>query len=472
MLSERPPGGATPTRGQGRLARACSSSRCVWGAGPSAVPGGGRHAVGVWAAVGNSPDTTARVLVALTAILVVGRALNAVFVRVGQPPVLGEVLAGILLGPSLLGWVWPDASALLLSPSAAPVLGVLANLGVILYMFRVGLELDPSALRRQWHAVAVISQASTLTPFLLGMWLALPLYPRYCPGGVPFLCFSLFMGIAMSITAFPVLARILCDHGMQRTPLGVIALGSAAVVDLIAWCGLAVAVGTARTEVRGTVLVFGLTAVYVAVMLGAVRPVLARVLPLCGARCPTAVTLSLLFAAVLASSLATNAIGVHAVFGAFLLGTIIPHDDAAARAFVAKLEEPLTVLFLPAFFAFAGMKTQVGLVSGPEQWLTCGLIIAVATAGKFGGAYLAARCCRMSRRDATVIGVLMNTRGLMELVVLDIGLELHVISPTLFSMMVLMAVATTAATAPVLHWLTPAAQPVPVPAVPGEADGN
>jgi Kef-type K+ transport system membrane component KefB len=254
------------------------------------------------------------------------------------------------------------------------------------------------------------------------------------------------------VTAFPVLARILTDRRLHTTPLGVMALGAAADDDVTAWCLLAFIVGVAGASVGGAVLTLALAAAFVAVMLFAVRPLLGRVLAWYDdARLTPAVTAAV-FAAVLASALATEAIGIHALFGSFLFGAVIPHDSHLAHRFRHKLDDVVTVLLLPAFFALVGMRTQVGLLDGPGHWLTCGLIVLAATAGKFGGTYAAARVTGVGRRHAAGLGVLMNTRGLMELIVLNVGLEMRVISPTLFAMMVLMALATTVATGPAL-WL-------------------
>jgi Kef-type K+ transport system membrane component KefB len=389
----------------------------------------------------------------LAAVVLVGRLLGWAFRHLGQPPLIGEVVAGILLGPSFLGQVWPAGAAFVLPASVAPYLSVLAQLGVILYMFLVGLELNPGMLRRRAAATLAISHTSIAVPFVLGTALALVLYPRLSSGAVPFTSFALFVGIATSITAFPVLARILTDRGLQKTELGVTALGCAAVNDVAAWCLLAFVVGVAQAQVGGAVLVLALTALYIALMVGIVRPLAARLVPRLGEGRMTPGVVALVLGTLLLSALATEAIGVHALFGAFLLGAVIPHDSAIATAFIHKLEDFVTVLLLPAFFAFTGMRTHIGLVSGLEQWLLCGLIIVVATTGKWGGTLLSARLAGVGWREATALGLLMNTRGLMELIALNIGLDLKVVSPALFTMMVLMALVTTLATAPVLQLL-------------------
>lgn len=400
-------------------------------------------------------DALFHVLLALAAVVALGRLVGTAFSYLGQPPVIGEVVAGIMLGPSLLGRVAPDAAAYLLPPAVAPFLGVIAQLGVILYMFLVGLELNAGLLRQHGHTTIAISHASIVLPFVLGAGLALVLYPRLATSDVPFTSFALFLGVAMAVTAFPVLARILTDRGLSRTGLGVMALACAATDDVTAWCLLALVVGVAQARLEGALVVIGLTALYLAVMVLVVRPAARRVIERCEQdRLPPGLV-AVVFIALLGSALATEWIGIHAIFGAFLLGAIIPHDSAVARAFIHKLEEVVTILLLPAFFALTGMRTQIGLVAGPGEWLLCGLIIAVATAGKFGGTLLAARWSGLDTRTGAALGVLMNTRGLMELIVLNIGLDLGVISPTLFAMMVLMALATTLATTPLLHLLLP-----------------
>ena len=272
---------------------------------------------------------------------------------------------------------------------------------------------------------------------------------------VPFTSFALFMGLTLSITAFPVLARILTDRQMTHTELGAIALGAAAINDVTAWCMLAFVVGLARAEGSRGLAVAGSTLAYVAAMLFLVRPLATRWALTRKDGPPPRSAVAIAFVALLLSALATEWIGIHALFGAFLLGAIIPHDSPVAKELSAQLERVTTVLLLPAYFAFTGMRTQIGLVSGPHQWLLCGAIIVAAAAGKFGGASLTARLTGLSWRRSAAIGTLMNTRGLMELIVLNVGLDLHVISPPVFAMMVIMAIVTTMTAAPVLQMLMP-----------------
>ncbi|MEX0612179.1 MAG: cation:proton antiporter [Pirellulales bacterium] len=397
-------------------------------------------------------DALYHVLLALVLILLLGRWLGKLFIHFGQPRVIGEMVAGIMLGPSLLGHFWPQATAFILPDHAQPSLKIIAQLGVILYMFLVGLELNAGLLRSRAHATVAISHASILTPFLLGAILALWLYPQLGTANVSFRSFALFMGVAMSITAFPVLARILTDRRMENTELGVVALSCAAIDDVTAWCLLAFVVGVANAEVGGAVQTVLLALVYIVTMFAVVRPLAVRYLSN-GVDHPPRRMAVWVLVALLFSALTAEWIGIHAIFGAFLLGAIIPHDSDVAEDFRHKLEDIVKILLLPAFFAYTGMRTQIGLVAGWQAWLFCAVIILVATLGKFGGTVAAARFTGLNWRLSAALGILMNTRGLMELIVLNIGLELGVISPKLFAMMVIMALVTTIATTPILQAL-------------------
>jgi Kef-type K+ transport system membrane component KefB len=414
------------------------------------------------------------VLLALPVVIVAARCLGLVFKRFGQPPVIGEVLAGILLGPSLMGRVWPEASAFLLPGEVAPLLGIIAQVGVVLYMFLVGLELNPTYMRKSPHAALAISHASIVAPFLLGASFALYLYPHFATSDVPFTVFALFLGVSMSVTAFPVLARILTDRRLSKTRLGSIAITCASVDDVTAWCLLAFVVGVAQAKVEDSFNTIGYALVYIAFVLLVVRRA-ARWVVAKTDHLPelTQGWMAVIFVAFLLSAFATEWIGIHALFGAFVVGAVIPHDSLVARDLRKRLEDLVVVLLLPAFFAYTGLRTQIGLVSTGTEWLIVGAIIAIASLGKFGGSLAAARLAGMSWRDSAAIGTLMNTRGLMELIVLNIGLDLKVLSPTLFAMLVLMAIVTTVATTPVLDLLNrdgallserePAALPEPRP---------
>ena len=392
-------------------------------------------------------------LIQIIVILLTARIIGWAFRKIHQPQVIGEMMAGILLGPSLLGWVAPNVSGLLFPTSSLPYLSVLSQIGLLIFMFLVGLELNPKLLRKRSHTAVLTSHASILIPFLLGTVLALYLYPRLSTESVPFTHFALFLGTAMSITAFPVLARILTERRLLRTPLGGVAIACAAVDDVTAWSILAGVVLLVRATGGGHLLwltIFG-SLVYIAVMLSFGRKALRHLETRYRLRGEVSKDMiAIILLVVVASSLATELLGIHALFGAFLVGTIMPKDSSFVRILTEKLEDVTVVLLLPLFFSFTGLRTSMGLVSGSEMWFYCVLIIAVAVVGKFGGASIAARVSGMKWSEASALGVLMNTRGLVELVVLNIGLDIGVISPALFAMMVIMALTTTFMTTPLL----------------------
>jgi Kef-type K+ transport system membrane component KefB len=395
-------------------------------------------------------------LIQIAAIVLSARFVGTLFRRIGQPQVLGEMVAGILLGPSFLQWIAPTVSANLFPPESLGFLQTLSQIGLLLFMFLVGLEFNSDQLRRQGHAALLTSHASISAPFLLGSLLALYLYPRLSDSSVGFREFALFIGVAMSVTAFPVLARILTERNMARTPIGAMVTACAAIDDVTAWCILAYVVALVRASDRAMPLWVTITALtaFIVVMITVVRPLLRRfeiAFHRRGQLGDDAFALVLML--LLMTATLTEYLGVHLLFGAFLFGAVMPKD----REFVERLTEriqPITlVLLVPVFFAFTGLRTSIGLVRGAEMWTYCGLVIAVAIVGKLLGSAVAARASGIEWRDALTIGVFMNTRGLMELVVLNIGLDLGVISPALFSMMVLMALVTTFMTSPLLSWL-------------------
>ena len=409
------------------------------------------------AVVGARGDVLFHLLLALVTIMITARALGAVFRYLRQPAVIGEVIAGVVLGPTLLGRVAPEAAHYLLPAQIGPHLGAFAQLGVILYMFVIGVELDFGALRRDGRTTVLVAHTSIVVPFLLGSALALPLYARLAPAGVGFTVFALFLGVAMAVTAFPVLARILADHGLQRSTLGVIALSCAAVDDVTAWCLLALLVAIAQADLGAAVQTAALTVAFIAGTVVIVRPLLERYLAARDDGGLTRPVLATILVGALGSALATEAIGIHALFGGFLFGLMVPAGSKIARAIAGPLQDLTVVLFLPAYFAFTGLRTEIALVSTATDWLICGAIILVATAGKLGSSTIAARALGMRWRDAAALGALLNTRGLMQLIVLNIGLDLGVLSPTLFAMMVVMALVTTLMTSPLLTALQPPA---------------
>ena len=391
------------------------------------------------------------VLLALTVIMLTARLVGALFARFNQPAVIGEVIGGILLGPSLLGRVWPEAAAFVLPTEVAPMLNVIAQLGVILYMFLVGLELDLHVLKSRASSTIAISNAGIIVPFALGAALAWVIYEQWAPEGVAFTPFALFIGVSMSITAFPVLARILEDRALTRTPLGIMALTCAAIDDVSAWCLLAFVVSVTQATTGSALVTVALTALYILLMLTVGRSIMTGIVKrLDASERIGEQAMTLVLASVLLSAITTEFIGVHAIFGAFLFGAIIPHESGVARHVRSRIEDVVRVMFLPAFFAFTGLRTQIGLLSTADDWVMCAVIILIATLGKFGGATMAARLTGLPWRDSSALGILMNTRGLVELIVLNIGLDLGVLTPRLFTILVIMAVTTTMMTTPIL----------------------
>jgi Kef-type K+ transport system membrane component KefB/nucleotide-binding universal stress UspA family protein len=393
----------------------------------------------------------------IAVIIVASRLLGVVFRRLQQPQVIGEIVAGILLGPSFLGWVAPETAVSLFPPAVLPSLKMLSEYGVLFFMFLVGLELDPTLLRGRGHTAVVISHVSIIAPFFLGALLSLFLYTRLSSDAVPFTSFALFLGAAMSITAFPVLARILIERDLLKTKVGAVTLTCAAVDDVTAWCLLAFVVATVRAAgLHQALVTAGLAVAYIGVMFFLIRPLLSRF----GRLYENSGRLSqnlvaAIFVLVLASAVATDLIGIHSIFGAFMLGAMLPKDGGFVRELTEKVEDFAVVFLLPIYFAYTGLRTQVGLLDSPDLWVFCLLIVGVATLGKFGGSAIAALTTGLSWRESAALGVLMNTRGLMELIILNIGLDLGVISPVLFAMMVLMAIVTTISTTPALAAIYP-----------------
>ncbi|MGI8823409.1 MAG: cation:proton antiporter [Acidimicrobiia bacterium] len=402
-------------------------------------------------------ELLARLLLAVAVVIVASRILGWLFGRINQPRVIGEIVAGILLGPSLVGLLLPEVTRFLFPAAVTDVLGTFAQFGLIFFMFLIGLELDHDLIRGSGHTAVLISHSSIVLPFTLGLAVALLLYPLVGSGN--FTGFALFMGASMAITAFPVLARILTDTGLHRTRIGALAITCAAVDDVTAWCILAVVVAIVNsTGAFDAVITVTLALLFVTGMLILIRPLVARVLSVHEHRGRLGpAVMSMLIVGLLLSALATEAIGIHAIFGAFIFGAILPRSRTIATQISERLEDMTVLFLLPVFFATVGLSTQVGLVSGGEMWLMAALVVAVAIAGKMGGS-LIGMAAGESLRSSTVIGVLMNTRGITEIVILTIGRSLGVISPALFTIMVLMALVTTFMTTPLLAKLYPRAQ--------------
>jgi Kef-type K+ transport system membrane component KefB len=400
----------------------------------------------------NFQDPLAILLAQIITIIFVARFFGWIFKKIGQPTVIGEIIAGIVLGPSLLGMYFPDFSALLFPVESLGNLKFLSQIGLILFMFVIGMELDLKVLKNKANEAVVISHASIVIPFTLGIGLAYFVYNRFAPEGINFLAFSLFMGIAMSITAFPVLARIVQERGIHKTKLGAIVITCAAADDITAWCLLAVVIAIVKAGTFvSSLYIIGLALVYVLAMLFIVKPFLKRIGELYGSKdAIVKPVVAIFFLTLILSSYATEVIGIHALFGAFMTGAIMPDAAKFRTIFIEKVEDVSLILLLPLFFVFTGLKTEIGLINDPYLWKVTGFIILVAVVGKFLGSALAAKFVGQNWRDSLTIGALMNTRGLMELIVLNIGLELKVLTPEVFTMMVIMALVTTFMTGPAL----------------------
>ncbi|CAA9399879.1 MAG: Na+/H+ antiporter [uncultured Pseudonocardia sp.] len=407
------------------------------------------------------------VLLDVAVVVAAARVFGWAFQRMGQPAVIGEIVAGITLGPSLLGLLPGDLHLVLFPTEVRPYLDVIAQIGLILFMFVVGLEVDLSAVRRRRGTAVAVSLTSIALPFGLGMLLALALHGGHSTvtdadgvtAPVDLLPFALFLGVAMSITAFPVLARILTERGLHSSGVGALALTCAAIDDVLAWSLLAVvvAVGSAAGDPWHVVQILGLTAAFALVVLLVVRPLLTRLVPWyrrSGRLTPE--ILGVVLVLLLVSAWVTEKIEVHALFGAFLLGTAMPRRGAEGltREILEKVETVSLALLLPVFFVVTGLRVDIGAV-GWIGVVELAAILAVAIGGKFVGAYVAARCSGVPSRQAGAVGLLMNTRGLTELVILTIGVQLGVLDQDLFTLMVIMALVTTAMAAPLLERVYP-----------------
>lgn len=394
-----------------------------------------------------------KLLLAIAVIILVSRLCGALFSRINQPQVMGEIVGGILLGPSLLGAVAPQVSEFLFADQVMPFIDVLAQVGLVLFMFLIGVELDVRLIKGHGEAAAVVSHASIVGPFVTGVLLALGIFTTLGSEEGRFLPFALFLGASMSITAFPVLARILAERGLHKTRLGTVTITCAAVDDVTAWCMLAVVIAVAAaTGIGGAFVTIALAIAFVAFMIAVVRPLLARIAKYHDENGELGGTiLALIFVGLLLSALATDRIGIHAIFGAFLFGAIMPQHSKFIHELTLKLEDFSVIFLLPLFFAYSGLRTEIGqLGTDLRLWGFAVLIIAVAIIGKWGGSTLAARYVGLTWRESLAVGILMNCRGLTELVILNIGLDLGVIPPALFAMLVLMALVTTFMTTPIL----------------------
>ncbi len=421
----------------------------------------------------NLTHPLAILLLQIITIIIAARIFGYLCRKIRQPSVVGEIIAGIFLGPSFIGHFFPEFSAFLFPPSSLGNLQFLSQIGLILFMFIVGMELDLNVLKNKAKDAVVVSHASIIFPFALGITLSYFLYLNFAPPDIKFLSFSLFIGIAMSITAFPVLARIVQERGLSKTRIGAIVITCAAADDITAWCILAVVIAIVKAgSIISAFYTILMAVAYVFIMLRVVKPFLKRL----GDKYANKEALSkpvvaIFFITLLLSSYATEVISIHALFGAFMAGVIMPANVRFRNIFIEKVDDVSTVLLLPLFFVFTGLRTQIGLLDEPYLWKICAIIIAVAVIGKFLGSAIAARFTGQKWRDSLVIGALMNTRGLMELIVLNIGYDLGVLTPEIFAMMVIMALATTFMTGPAMDLIErfmPESAPAPVKTITGQ----
>ena len=403
----------------------------------------------------NLEEPVAMLLLQIISILLVSRIFGFLFVKMGQPTVIGEILAGIVLGPSLLGNFFPDTYHFLFTASTLGNLNILSQIGLILFMFTIGMELDMSMLKQRIGQTYVISHASIIIPYFLGMLLAFFVYKDFAAGHTDFLSFALFIGISMSITAFPVLARIVQEKGLSKTHLGTIAIASAANDDVTAWCVLAAVIAIAKTgSFVSSLYTIGFSVAYVVAMIVLVRPFLKKIGNIYSNTEVLNKSIVAFFLSVLIiSAFITQLIGIHALFGAFLAGVIMPEMPHFRKMIIEKVEDVSVTLLLPLFFVFTGLRTEIGLLNTPHLWAMCGIFILVAIIGKFAGGAFTAKILGESWKDSLSIGVLMNTRGLMELIVLNIGYEMGILPPPIFVMLVIMALVTTFMTTPVLSFI-------------------
>lgn len=393
-------------------------------------------------------------------ILGVCRLMGMLFNKLGQSQVVSEMIAGVVMGPSLLGWLAPDVSAFMFPAASKPILFSVAQIGLVLYMFLVGVEFDMSMIRSRIRSAASVSAAGILVPFALGSGLAVMLVGDSVlfSAKTTQLQAVLFMGAAMSITAFPMLARIIMEQGLSRTSLGTLALAAGAIDDGAAWCVLAVVLASFQADATIAVYAIGGGVGFAVLALVVIRPLL---LPL-GKKVEqegkmSQGMLSGVMMLVMLGAWFTDFIQIYAVFGAFLMGMVMPRGKFSEE--LHRIIYPLTTAFLlPVFFVYSGLNTKIGLVNTPYLWLLTAVVLFCAVAGKGGACYAAARMNGESHREAMGVGILMNARGLMELIILNIGLQKGIIEPALFAIMVMMAILTTLMTTPLFERLYRARQ--------------
>lgn len=425
---------------------------------PEAITSSGNNVASPWTQFLDTFSTNLKhplsvLLLQIITIILTARIFGSICRKIGQPTVVGEILAGIFLGPSFIGMYFPEFSSFIFPTQSLGNLQFLSQIGLILFMFIVGMELDLKVLKNKGHEAVVVSHASIVFPFALGVLLAFYIYTEFAPRNIPFHSFGLFLGIAMSITAFPVLARIVQERGLSKTKLGALAITCAAADDITAWCILAAVIAIVKAGTFTSALfTIGISIVYVIVMIRLVQPFLKKIGDIYSNREGLSKPIvAVFFGTLIISSYTTEILGIHALFGAFMAGVMMPPNMNFRSLFIEKVEDVSIVLLLPLFFVFTGLRTEINLMDNAAIWGVCALIILVAVIGKFMGSALAAKFVGQSWHESLSIGALMNTRGLMELVVLNIGYDLGILTPEVFAMMVIMALVTTAMTGPALN---------------------
>lgn len=398
------------------------------------------------------------VIVQLVIIIAAARLVGFAFRRyLGQPQVCGEIAAGLLLGPSFLGGFFPGISHAVFPPSAGPIFTILSQLGLILLMFLIGLEFDFGHLRSQGQAALSISLAGILLPFGLGLLVGQVVHSQLHLEVNRF-SFCLFMAVALSITAIPILGRIMIEFNIQRTRLGCLTISAAAVDDATGWILLALVSALVHSQLdpwKIAWMVFE-TVAYGLAMLWVARPLLRRwsqkLLSKEGGDLSLTALAAILICVFLSAAI-TNRIGIFSIFGGFMMGAILHDQEELRQAIFRRMRDFVTVFFLPIFFTYTGLRTDIGSMTGIELWALCGLVFLAAFAGKFGGCAGAALLSGLSRREASIVGTMMNTRALMELIVINLGYDLGILPKNVFFMLVFMAVVTTYMTAPILRRL-------------------
>ncbi len=407
-------------------------------------------------------------LLQLTVIVLAARVGGGVALRIGQTAAVGEIIVGILLGPSLFGWMAPGLFQYVFHSGAPEPMQMLSQIGLVLLMFQIGLEFDFSHLseRRNRKVMLWVAAASLIAPFALGYAVGQISAPILSPSAHP-LGSALFVATAFSITALPILGRIMMEFDMTRTPIGVIAISAAAINDVIGWLLLALITTLSLSHFNGPDFAIKVTLVLVFFVVSwfGVRPLMKRILHRFDARSGelTNNLLGIVLAAIFVSAMTTYHLGIFAIFGGFMMGVLLHDEHAFVNTWRKRISPFVMVFFLPIFFTYTGLRTNIGGLDSASAWGWCALIVALATLGKFGGAYLAARFAGMTHRESKVLGVMMNTRALMELIVINVGYDLGVISQQMFTILVIMAIFSTVITSPLLRrWLPLIGIPLPV----------